>query len=110
MPHVSADTWRMDRTLTLPALLTLCSTLAGATMLVATLQARLEALEARAAVLDGEQRDNRAMALRVVRIDERLEAVQRSLEDMRSEIRLARGTSQQPAGRPSGQRIMDDHQ
>lgn len=110
MPHAPAEHWRMDRTLTLPALLTLCSTLAGATMLVATLQARLEALEARAAVFDGDQRDNRAIALRVVRIDERLEAVQRSLEDMRSEIRLARGTSHQPVGRPSGQRIMDDNQ
>lgn len=110
MPHAPADHWRMDRTLTLPALLTLCSTLAGATMLVATLQARLETLEARAAVFDGDQRDNRATALRVVRIDERLEAVQRSLEDMRAEIRLTRSTLHQPAARPNGQRIMDGNQ
>ncbi len=47
-------------------------------------------MEARAASLDGEVRAARETAVCVARMDERLAAVQRALEDMRADLRRLR--------------------
>ncbi|EGY26483.1 hypothetical protein DA2_1219 [Desulfovibrio sp. A2] len=72
------------------ALAAAATAFAGAVMLVATVQARLDAMEARAASLDGEVRAARETAVCVARMDERLAAVQRALEDMRADLRRLR--------------------
>lgn len=82
--------WRLDRRVGVQALAAAATAFAGAVMLAATVQARLEAMEARAASLDGEVRAARETAVCVARMDERLAAVQRALEDMRADLRRLR--------------------
>lgn len=89
--------WRLDRRVGVQALAAAATALAGAVMLAATVQARLDAMEARAAALDGDVRAARETAVCVARMDERLAAVQRSLEDMRSDLRRLHDGDRSPA-------------
>ncbi|BFR47935.1 hypothetical protein RVX_R09960 [Nitratidesulfovibrio sp. HK-II] len=82
--------WRLDRRVGVQALAAAATAFAGAVMLAATVQARLDAMEARAASLDGDVRAARETAVCVARMDERLAAVQRALEDMRADLRRLR--------------------
>lgn len=82
--------WRLDRRVGVQALAAAATAFAGAVMLAATVQARLDAMEARAASLDGDVRSARETAMCVARMDERLAAVQRALEDMRADLRRLR--------------------
>ncbi|WMW66733.1 hypothetical protein [Nitratidesulfovibrio liaohensis] len=85
-----ADGWRLDRRVGVQALTAAATAFAGAVMLAATVQARLDAMEARAAALDGDVRSARETAVCVARMDERLAAVQRALEEMRTDLRHLR--------------------
>lgn len=84
------ERWRLDRRVGVQALAAAATAFAGAVMLAATVQARLDAMEARAASLDGDVRAARETAVCVARMDERLAAVQRALEDMRADLRRLR--------------------
>ncbi len=84
------DAWRLDRRVGVQALAAAATAFAGAVMLVATVQARLDAMEARAASMDGDLRVARESVVCVARMDERLAAVQRALEEMRTDLRHLR--------------------
>lgn len=84
------DGWQLDRRVGVQALAAAATAFAGAVMLVATVQARLDAMEARAASIDGDLRVARESAVCVARMDERLAAVQRALEEMRTDLRHLR--------------------
>ncbi|WP_353115868.1 hypothetical protein [Nitratidesulfovibrio sp.] len=89
--------WRLDRRVGVQALAAAATAFAGAVMLAGTVQARLDAMEARAAVLDGDMRAARETAICVARMDERLVAVQRALEEMRTDLRHLRAEARVPA-------------
>ncbi|WP_035065937.1 hypothetical protein [Nitratidesulfovibrio termitidis] len=91
-----AEGWRLDRRVGVQALAAAATAFAGAVMLAATVQARLDAMEARAAVLDGDVRATRETAVCVARMDERLAAVQRALEEMRTDLRHLRAEARVP--------------
>lgn len=82
--------WRLDRSLTLPAILAICTGIVSAATLSATLKTRLDTIEARAQSFDTEIRDARATSVHVARIDARLEALQESMTALRDDMRQLR--------------------
>lgn len=94
----NGEGWRLDRRVGVQALAAAVTAFAGAVMLAATVQARLDAVEARTALLDGELRAARETAVCVVRMDERLTAMQRALEEVRADLRLLRAEARTSAG------------
>lgn len=82
--------WRLDRSLTLPAILAIVTGIISAATLGATLKTRIETIEARTAAFDSEMRDARATSLHVARIDARLEALQETMAALRDDMRQLR--------------------
>lgn len=82
--------WRLDRSLTLPAILAIVTGIISAATLGATLKTRIETIEARTAAFDSEMRDARATSLHVARIDARLEVLQETMAALRDDMRQLR--------------------
>ncbi len=79
--------WRLDRRLSLSALAAGISGLVTAAALIAGLAIRVEHLEVRVGALDAEARGARGIAIGMARLEERLEALQRTLEELRGDMR-----------------------
>ncbi len=79
--------WRLDRRISVSAIVsgvTCCAVVIG---LIASLEVRLEGLEAQSVLLRDEMREARKTVLRVERIDERMTLMQRLLEEIRTDLR-----------------------
>lgn len=85
-PH---DSWRFDRTISLSVCLSALGSLAAAVFLAAALSARVEHLEFRAKARDAESEQMRSVIVGVARLEERLDAVHRALENLRLDMRGA---------------------
>ena len=84
VPH---DSWRFDRKISLSVCLSALGSLTAAVFLAAALSARVEHLESRAKAMDAESEQMRSVIVGVARLEERLDAVHRALENLRSDMR-----------------------
>ncbi len=79
--------WRIDRRVTLSALFSALSGFAIAAGMVAALHERVSGMEGETAQIREEMRETRRTALRVERMDERVQAMQHMLEEIRADLR-----------------------
>ena len=94
-------TWQFDRRLSVSALVTGLSSLVMVVALITALNTRVEHLEKKTIALDSEVMNIRAIAIGMARMEERLDALHRTLEELRGEVRhLYRQPS--PPGNLSG--------
>jgi hypothetical protein len=89
MAEPSHKSWRFERKISLSVCLSALGSLAAAVFLAAALSARVEHLESRAKVMDAESEQMRSVIVGVARLEERLDAVHRALENLRLDMRGA---------------------
>ncbi len=85
----SHDSWRFDRKISLSVCLSALGSLTAVVFLAAALSARVEHLELRAKARDAESEQMRSVIVGVARLEERLDAVHRALENLRLDMRGA---------------------
>lgn len=83
----NTNTWQFDRRLSMSALATGVSSLVMAVSLIAALSTRVEHLERKTVALDSEVMSIRTIAIGMARMEERLDALHRTLEELRGEVR-----------------------
>ncbi len=79
--------WRFDGRITLSVCFSVLGSLVTVVFLAAALSTRVEHLETRAKSLELESGQLRSVMVGVARLEERLEAMQRTLENMRADMR-----------------------
>ena len=88
MEHTpQTTTWQFDRRLSVSALVTGLSSLVMVVALITALNTRVEHLEKKTIALDSEVMNIRAIAIGMARMEERLDALHRTLEELRGEVR-----------------------
>lgn len=86
----STSEWRFEHKLNISTLVTIVSALIAIASMGATMQKRLDVIEATSHEMSMELKETRITALQVARIETRLEALQQSITDLRDEICLNR--------------------
>ncbi len=81
----------LEKKVTFSALAAGLTSLVMAVSLIAGLSTRVEHLEARAGALDAEARGARGVAVAIARLEERMDSLHRSLEELKREMRRLSG-------------------
>lgn len=79
--------WSLDRRVNMGTVLSVITSLAVVISLVVTLATRLEVVEDRLASLEHALGEARSTAVKVERIDERVDSIRRILEEIKDELR-----------------------
>jgi DNA/RNA endonuclease YhcR with UshA esterase domain len=82
--------WRLDRRVNISTVVSALTSLAIAVGMIVSLETRLDALESGTAQMREEVREARKTVLQVERIDERIIAMHRMLEEIKVELRQRR--------------------
>lgn len=84
----SSKEWRLDQsTLGVPALIVFMSAVITVVSIAATIQKRVDTLEATTVSLHTEIKETRMTALQVARIEERIDALHQSMRALHEELR-----------------------
>ncbi len=81
------EPWNLDKKINLPTILAGLSSFIMVISLIASLLIRVDTLEQKARSLDGEMVHGRNIAIAVARMEERINAMHSTLEELRGEMR-----------------------
>lgn len=83
----TSSTWSFDHKLSISTCITLISAIIAVASMAATVQKRLDVIEATNHSINTELKEHRMTALQVARIETRLDALHHSITALREEIR-----------------------
>lgn len=85
--------WCFDRRVNISTMISAVTSLAIVIAMIVSLEARVDALEAKTALMREEVRESRKTTMQVERIDERIMAMHHVLEEIKAELRQRREVS-----------------